>query len=233
MNDIQRKIIVQLMYNDTVSFNELWKKTDCQSNTFAYHMKQLEEEGIIQKKESLYSLTTQGKSICTYMNGETGNKTKQPLSVVILGVFNSEGNILLMKRSKEPFKGLWGLPGGKIEFSDFISKTAHKELKEETGLTGDITLCGINHIHTYENDQLIHSHILYDVRVDNPIGTIDTNNREGELKWFAVDSINSVEYIADLPIHLQLFSEKKFVVNEIKRIIKDGKIISIEVINSL
>lgn len=43
--------------------------------------------------------------------------------------------VLLIKRLKEPFKGMWVLPGGHVEVSDeSLEGAAHRELTEETQL---------------------------------------------------------------------------------------------------
>lgn len=44
------------------------------------------------------------------------------------------GDILLAKRKHEPYIGVWGLPGGKMEGNETIEETAIREAKEETGL---------------------------------------------------------------------------------------------------
>ena len=42
------------------------------------------------------------------------------------------GKVLLIKRGKPPGKGLWSLPGGKIEFGESAEAAAVRELFEET-----------------------------------------------------------------------------------------------------
>ena len=48
------------------------------------------------------------------------------------------GEILLVKRAKEPGKGLWGLPGGFVELKESPEIAAVRELKEETQLDGQV-----------------------------------------------------------------------------------------------
>ena len=47
-------------------------------------------------------------------------------------------SILLVKRAKEPGKGLWGLPGGFIERGETPEAGAERELLEETNLNGTV-----------------------------------------------------------------------------------------------
>jgi 8-oxo-dGTP diphosphatase len=45
-----------------------------------------------------------------------------------------DGSIVLIRRKKEPFEGLWAIPGGKLEGPETVEETAIRETKEETGL---------------------------------------------------------------------------------------------------
>lgn len=46
-------------------------------------------------------------------------------------------HILLAKRGNEPSKGLWSLPGGKLEYREPLVKGAAREVFEETGIKVD------------------------------------------------------------------------------------------------
>jgi 8-oxo-dGTP diphosphatase len=50
-------------------------------------------------------------------------------------VFDREGRLLLIKRKGPPFKGHYALPGGFVELGETVESAAHRELKEETGVT--------------------------------------------------------------------------------------------------
>jgi len=60
----------------------------------------------------------------------------RPMVTVDAIVFNVScpEKLLLIKRGKEPFKGMWALPGGFVEMNEELKDAAGRELKEETGL---------------------------------------------------------------------------------------------------
>ena len=57
--------------------------------------------------------------------------------ISIIAVFNNDDKILLCKRSKEPYKNLIDLVGGKAEQNEDGMTCAYRELFEETGITSD------------------------------------------------------------------------------------------------
>lgn len=64
------------------------------------------------------------------------NRAHYPISVdsVIFGYTEGEFKVALIKRKKEPFAGMWAIPGGFMEGNETVEETALRELKEETGI---------------------------------------------------------------------------------------------------
>ena len=63
---------------------------------------------------------------------------ENPLPVVVCAVRNKEGKILIAKRNFAPGVNKWALPGGFVESNETPEIACLRELREETGLKGEI-----------------------------------------------------------------------------------------------
>lgn len=60
-----------------------------------------------------------------------------PQLAVSAAVFRG-GKLLLVRRARSPGKGLYSLPGGRVEFGESLHTALHREVDEETGLKIEI-----------------------------------------------------------------------------------------------
>ena len=59
---------------------------------------------------------------------------KHPRVAVDIVIVGRDGSVVLVKRAGEPFKGMWALPGGFVEYGERVEEAAIREAREETGL---------------------------------------------------------------------------------------------------
>lgn len=66
---------------------------------------------------------------------------KKPVIPAVSVALVKEQSALLVKRGREPSKGLYAFPGGRVEPGESLEQAARRELMEETGLeAGPLTL---------------------------------------------------------------------------------------------
>ena len=67
----------------------------------------------------------------------TGAPNNRPQLAVSAGIFR-DGKILLVRRAREPSKGVYTFPGGRVEFGESLIEALAREVREETGLSIEI-----------------------------------------------------------------------------------------------
>ena len=72
---------------------------------------------------------------------------KTPLLTVDCVVLNPRGEVLLIQRRNEPFKGHYALPGGFVDIGETVEDACRRELLEETGVkAGRLRLVGVTQL---------------------------------------------------------------------------------------
>lgn len=101
----------------------------------------------------------------------------------IIMVYNMNLDKLLMcKRRKDPYKGLYNLVGGKIELGEDGLSAAYRELHEETGISkNDITLKHLMDFKYYYQNCYVE---VYVGRLEHDVDLVEEAN---ELFWSDLD----------------------------------------------
>ena len=60
--------------------------------------------------------------------------SRYPRAAVAVTLLHRRRGVLLVRRSREPLKGAWSLPGGKIRLGEPVAEAARREMAEETGV---------------------------------------------------------------------------------------------------
>lgn len=130
---IQKHIIDVLMYSEFARFRDL-RPANTDTNLFSYHLTSLLKQGIVEKIDEGYTLSAKGLSYVDRVSTETKTIRSQPKIITMLVIQNSEGDILLQKRSKQPYINTWTLPYGKLHIEDATTlQAAQREAFEKLG----------------------------------------------------------------------------------------------------
>lgn len=110
---------------------------------------------------------------------------------VAISALIDNNRILLIKRAKGDFVGLWGLPGGKIELNEHLDSAARREIREETNIETEFKdLCGTVSEHLIENNEIKEHFLLFVCRL-YPKNNNFKETKEGNLKWFDLNELDN------------------------------------------
>lgn len=131
---IQKHILDVLMFTELARFRDLRPpRTD--TNLFSYHLQVLIKQGLVTKTEHGYTLSTTGLEYVDRVSVEKRSIRTQPKIVTMLVLQNSGGDVLLQKRTKQPYINTWTLPYGKVHTEDeTVYGAARREAREKIGL---------------------------------------------------------------------------------------------------
>lgn len=131
---IQKHIIGILMHQKYARFRDL-RPPRVETNLYSYHLKLLQRSDFVEKTPEGYTLGKKGMLHVDRVTVSTLRVRTQPKIVTMLVIQNSDGDVLLFKRKRQPFTDLWTLPYGKIHIDDqSIEAAAQREAAEKLAL---------------------------------------------------------------------------------------------------
>ena len=121
------------------------KPAGMENDLYNYHLKQLIKKGLVEKREGIYSLTTDGK-VFSHRVDSAGRAKEFIKCALLLGLFEfreNETRALAQQRKRHPLYGTIGIHAGTIRRGESILDAARRKFVEETGLEAEFTLMGI------------------------------------------------------------------------------------------
>ena len=116
---------------------------------------------------------------------------ENPVPATCLVVVSPRGRLLLVKRSVEPRKGWWCLPGGYMELGEEPQDAAIRELSEETGIAGVVDrLLGA----TSNPSDLYHTVLMVGYLVTSFTGEPVAGDDASDIGWFDVRDLPPVAF---------------------------------------
>ena len=101
-----------------------------------------------------------------------------------------ENALLMVQRAHDPGKGLWSLPGGRVEHGELLANAVRREVAEETGLEVAVgELAGILEVPGTELHYII---LDFHATVANET-TLTAGGDAGAVRWVPVDDVASLE----------------------------------------
>jgi ADP-ribose pyrophosphatase YjhB (NUDIX family) len=119
-----------------------------------------------------------------------------PQLAVSAAIFR-DGKILLVRRARSPAKGVYSLPGGRVEFGESLHAALHREVDEETSLK--IEIMGLAGWREVLPETRAGGHYLIMSFAARWIGREPVLNDElDDFKWLAPDELGDLKLTGGL-----------------------------------
>jgi ADP-ribose pyrophosphatase YjhB (NUDIX family) len=101
-----------------------------------------------------------------------------------------DDNVLLVRRGREPLKGEWSLPGGRLELGEHLEAAVVREVREETGL--DVRV--VRHAETLERifreeERVRYHYVLVDFLCEVTGGELLCGDDAADAAWFPLGAV--------------------------------------------
>ena len=100
--------------------------------------------------------------------------------------------VLLIERGKAPVSGNWSLPGGKQELGETVQETAHREIKEETGVDIEVVcLLDVVDLVRHDDEGRVRFHYtLVDFTARWKAGEPVAGDDASDARWVRLDDLD-------------------------------------------
>ena len=121
-------------------------------------------------------------------------------------VFN-DNRVLLVRRGRPPGKGLWAIPGGRVQLGETLKEAAEREVFEETAIVirAGAPVFTFDLIDRDENGRIRYHYVVIDLAAEFVGGTPKAGDDALEARWISRDEIKTLEVNA---MTQRLLSEK-------------------------
>lgn len=114
--------------------------------------------------------------------------------LAVLSIVARGDQVLLVQRRNPPDAGLWGFPGGKVDFGETVFAAAERELLEETGVTARATQI----LGTHELILPEFHYFMVGVLCRYEAGTPMAADDAMAARWLELNALDQLELSADV-----------------------------------
>ena len=215
-NPERMQIFRMLCEHKSLNFNSIVHLTGIRSNKLSYQLKLMKEKKFVVNENNHYSLPLEAQRLIPYFSQIF--KKEVGVLPVILGIVRNNNKILLIQRKKMPYKGYWGLFGGKQINGETIAETIEREVFEEARIKVKFSHCnGVVYERLKEKGMFKHS-FLFIITSLEASSLVASEQDEGKVAWFDFDEVLIGKIPNVIPsdmVFLKKYADKKIEIEHI------------------
>jgi 8-oxo-dGTP diphosphatase len=116
--------------------------------------------------------------------------------IVAVGVIVlRDGRIALIRRDREPAKGLWTFPGGAVELGETVREAAQREAREETGLEVEIgeVAAVVDNVIRDASGAIQYHYVILDFYARPTGGVLRAGTDVSDARWASLADVETLE----------------------------------------
>lgn len=194
MHPIKQDILEKLILSQGLRFAAL-RPVEVENNHFIYYLRQLQDEGMVEKTDNLYHLSAQGKQEAERMSLAGLSVRLQPKIVTAPVCFRDDRQeVLLFQWAREPGYGRYSLVNGKLHFGESALSAVERELLEKTGLKTKLKWAGNVYIREFGRGECKKHQLSHVFVGDDPTGEI-IKCTAGVAVWVPINTLITLDLL--------------------------------------
>ena len=105
-----------------------------------------------------------------------------------------DGAVLLVRRGRAPARGVWAVPGGRIELGETLAEAAEREVHEETGVSvrAGEPIWSFDSVIRDEEGRVSFHYVIVDLLADYVSGEPCARDDAAEARWARPDELSGL-----------------------------------------
>ena len=101
------------------------------------------------------------------------------------GLVLHDGAVLLIRRARPPSRGVWAVPGGRVELGETLAAATEREVREETEVEvrAREPIWSFDSVVRDPDGRIAYHYVIVDLAADYVAGTPRANDDAAEARW--------------------------------------------------
>ncbi|OGO23290.1 MAG: hypothetical protein A2Z28_03315 [Chloroflexi bacterium RBG_16_51_9] len=116
-------------------------------------------------------------------------------TVAVSAIIFKEERVLMIKRSKEPNKGKWSIPGGGIELGETLDQAVKREVREECSIEIEVerVFYTTENIIRDDDGRVKYHYVLVDMLAKYAGGETKAQSDAEECRWVTAEELSELD----------------------------------------